>query len=189
MAVVAVEGAELLEGAEVSEESEAAFTQDSKSNAASKNVDVEGLAKLIQGPLSLALAITDIARSEKRGAQETANRRDDRYRTGIVYDTESRIDLTNEGRIPSYFSRSNIIGLLARNVLPYGWNVETAVEQGFGSEIRAGEFRKQSEEQSGRIIDRLRKEREVRQSIEGANNLRKKLRLNRHLEALKTNIL
>ena len=57
----------------------------------------------------------------------------DRYRAGIVFiGQENRDKMVRENRMPAYYSTSNIKSLLRRGIMPFGWNSEMAIEQGFG---------------------------------------------------------
>jgi len=167
------------------EESEEVFKQDSKENAGSQGVNYEGLAKLI----GLGLSIKDLIRNEKKGAEEVEDRRIRRYALGIVYPSESRDDLTAKGSIPAYFSKSNIRDLIRKSKLPYGWSIETAVNQGFGNEIRSMLFKKSLMNDSDELSGRIRRERELRRAIQGSENIQKKLRLNKFLENSAANIM
>jgi len=180
-AVLAAEATEASEAGEAEE----VFEQDSKENAGSQGVNYEGFAKVI----GLGMSIKDLIRNEQKGAEEEEDRRIRRYALGIVYPSESRDDLTAKGLIPAYFSKSNIRDLIKKSKLPYGWSVETTVNQGFGNEIRSMLFRKSPKNDSDELLGRIRRERELRRAIQGSENIQKKLRLNKFLENSAANIM
>lgn len=179
----AVEFEEVGEAGEAEESEE--FEQDSAENAGSQGVNYEGIGKVI----GLGMAIKDLIRNEQKGAQETEDRRIRRYSMGIVYPSESRDDLVSKGLIPSYFSKSKIRELIREMKLPYGWSLETTINQGFGNEIRSMMFKKSLKGDSEELLSRFRRERELRRAIQGSENIQKKIRLNRFLESSAANIM
>jgi len=183
--VALLEAAESTEAVEAEESAGDEFTEDSRANAESKGVNFEGFGKII----GLGLAIHDLIRTEGKLAQETADRKMQRYMMGIVYPSESRDDLVSKGLIPSYFAKSEIRKLIRDMKLPHGWSIETAVNQGFGKEINSMRFRKTLESQSSDLVSRLQRERELRRAFEGSVNIRRKLRLNRFLETSKARVM
>ena len=71
----------------------------------------------------------------------------DRYRAGIVFrGRENRDQLVRSNQMPAYYSTSNIKSLLRRGIMPFGWNSEMAVEQGFGQEVFAQEQKQYQKE-------------------------------------------
>ena len=197
MAAVAAIAAEEVVGSEAFAEfgegeisdAKSAFEKDSGESAALSTEQVEGILKVAQSLLNLGLSINDLVREEAQSKQETKDRTEDRYRTGVLFPKESRFKLIKDGKIPSYFSTINIKQLLNKNILPFGWDEETAVLQGFAPEIRAGEMRKRARDESSRIVDRLTLKRTIKQQQDVSNNLRKKLRLKKTLQKLHTNFL
>jgi hypothetical protein len=177
----------LVEGLEAGEAAEAgeAFEQDSDTNAQAGGVVTQGIGSL----LNLGLAIHDLIRNEKKLAQEDEDRMKRRYSLGIVYPSESRDDLVNKGLIPSYYSKSEIRSLIYKMKLPFAWSLQTTVNQGFGNEVRSMLFKKSLESQSEDLVKRLTRERELKRAIQGADNIRRKLRLNRFLESSAANIM
>jgi hypothetical protein len=184
-----VAGAEAA-GAETAEASEAgsaksAFKADSSENASAKGVDLQGLGKLAGETLTLVMTILNFVRSEKRGRDEEQERKDNRHRAGIVFDPEeSRLTLVRNGQIPAYYSSSNIRSLLADNKLPYGWSEETSINQGFGPEIRAGEFRRRNKDQIDNINKYYDDRLALTKQLVSIDSLDKRLRLNRALQQL-----
>ncbi len=180
-AVLALEATEATEAGEAEE----GFEQDSKENAASQGANFEGLGKLIE----LGMSVKDLIRNERKGSEEEEARRIRRYALGIVYPSESREDLTTKGLIPAYFAKSNIRDLIKNSKLPYGWSIETTVNQGFGNEIRSMLFRKSLRSDSDELLGRIRRERELRRAIQGSQNIQRKLRLSKFLENSAANIM
>jgi hypothetical protein len=185
--MAAVMLAEATEAGEASEGSEGMelFDQDSKSNAESQGVNYEGIGKLI----GLGVAINDLIRNEKKGSEETDERKNKRFSLGIVYPSESRDDLIRKGLIPSYFAKSSIRSLIQDMKIPYGWSVETTVNQGFGKEIQSMMFKKSMDKQSTELVERLRRERELRQALSSIDDIRNKLRLHKFLEYSAANVV
>lgn len=186
MAVVLA--AEALELGEVEEAgtAESTFKPDSAENAQAKGVDIQGLGQLANQGLSLVLKIINFARSERKGEEEAQERKENRYRAGIVYSPEeSRINLVRKGLIPAYYSPSNIRAMINEGKLPYGWNEDTATAQGFGPEIRAVEFRKKNKLQVDRLNKEYEQKRKLRQQMNAVADLDKKLKLNRALQQLR----
>jgi hypothetical protein len=183
--VLLAEAVETGESAEQGSEGMKLFEQDSKSSAESQGVNYEGIGKLI----SLGVAINDLIRNEKKGSEETEERKNKRFSLGIVYPSESRDDLIRKGLIPPYFSKSAIRSLIQDMKLPYGWSVETTVNQGFGKEIQSMMFKKSMDKQSSELVERLRREKELRQALNSFEDIRKKLRLHKFLEYSAANIV
>ena len=116
----------------------------------------------------------------KRNAREN---RKDRYRAGIVFrGQEDRDQLVRSNKIPAYYSTSNIKSLLRRGIMPYGWNSEMAVEQGFGKEIFAQEQKAVTERNSNKLLKRERDKTELRKSLGELENLKNRLKTRKILE-------
>lgn len=184
LAVLAEEG-----GAAEAAEGEGAFTEDSEENASSQGVDVEGLIKAFGQVLGMAVNIYETVRLFKNSKNEDADMVRQRRGAGIVYPNENRLDLVKSGRIPAYYSGSNIRLLLRDNVLPFGWSELTAVNQGFGEEINTGRFRKRNKFDSNRLKNKLERERGVAKNISTLELFNKKLKNHRDIELLKSNIM
>jgi hypothetical protein len=188
MAIVVAEAFEMGEAAEASESTatESVFKQDSAENASAKGVDLQGVGKVLGEGYKLVMSILSLVRAERKGAQETEDRKQNRYRAGIVFEPEeSRNDLIVKGLMPAYYSSSNIKALLSGNKLPYGWSEEAAVKQGFGVDIRAGEFRRRNKIQVDNINKYYDDKLALSKQLAEADALNSRLRLNRSLQQLK----
>lgn len=188
-AVLAIEGAEAVtEGTEVAESGQAqsAFKMDSEENAQSQGVDFSSLGKIAGETVGLVVKILDFVRSERKTKEEDEERKKQRYSAGIVYSPEENRELLiRQGKIPAYYSTSNIRGLLNDNLLPRGWSTEVAVNQGFFNEIRAGEFRAKNKKAAEDILAQYDTRRKIRQQAATVEALDRRLRLNRALQSLK----
>ena len=99
--------------------------------------------------------IYDVYRTDKKLDRQGAQNTTDRYKIGIVFKgKENRDDLIKRNKIPAYYSTSNIKSLLRRGIMPFGWNSEMAVEQGFGQEIYVQEMKKVSDEKAKKFLHR-----------------------------------
>ena len=107
----------------------------------------------------------------------------DRYRAGIVFmGQENRDQLVRENRIPAYYSTSNIKSLLRRGIMPFGWNSEMAIEQGFGKEIMAQEQKAVISRNAKHILEEQREKLELRKSLGELKNLRDRFKTRKILE-------
>ena len=110
----------------------------------------------------------------------------DRYRAGIVFmGQENREQLVRQNKMPAYYSTSNIKSLLRRGIMPFGWNSEMAIEQGFGKEIFAQEQKAETERRSEEFVKREKQKIKLRQSLGELENLRNKLKTRKILEYYK----
>jgi hypothetical protein len=191
MAIVAAELVEMgtAEEAGAAEEagtSSSTFKSDSAENAAAQGVDVSGLGKLIGPGFSLAMSIASLIRSERKGSEEAEERKENRYRAGVVFEPEeSRNVLVQKGLMPAYYSSSNIRALLADNKLPYGWSEEAAIKQGFGTEIRSGEFRRKNKMQIDNLNEYYSDKLALSRQLAESDSINRRLRLNRALQQLR----
>ena len=109
--------------------------------------------------------------------------RKDRYRAGIVFmGEESRDQLVRSNKIPAYYSTSNIKSLLRRGIMPFRWNSEMAIEQGFGKEIFAQEQKAVTERNSNKFLKREKDKIELRKSLGELENLRNRFKTRKILE-------
>ena len=107
----------------------------------------------------------------------------DRYRAGIVFiGQENRDKLVRENRMPAYYSTSNIKSLLRRGIMPFGWNSEMAIEQGFGKEIMAQEQKSVITKNAKHILQQQREKLELRKSLGELKNLRDRFKTRKILE-------
>ena len=106
----------------------------------------------------------------------------DRYRAGIVFiGQENRDNLVRSNRMPAYYSTSNIKSLLRRGIMPFGWNSEMAIEQGFGQEVFAQEQKAVTERNSKEFLQREKDKIKLRRSLGELQNLRDKLKTRKML--------
>ena len=119
----------------------------------------------------------------KKNARENLK---DRYRAGIVFiGQENRDQLVRQNKMPAYYSSSNIKALLRRGIMPFGWNSEMAIEQGFGKEIFAREQKAETDRRSEEFVKREKQKIKLRQSLGELHNLRNKLKTRKILEYYK----
>ena len=112
----------------------------------------------------------------------------DRYRAGIVFvGQENRDQLVRQNRIPAYYSTSNIKSLLRRGIMPFGWNSEMAIEQGFGQEVFAQEQKAVTVRNSEEVVKREKDKIKLRRSLGELQNLRNKLKTRKIIEYYKQN--
>ena len=127
--------------------------------------------------------IYDIYRTDKQLDKQEAENRNDRYKIGIVFNgRESRDDLIKKNKIPAYYSTSNIKSLLRKGIMPFGWNSEMAVEQGFGKEIYIQELKKKSDEKSQDFLHRAKIRSHLKSTIGDVENLRDRLKTRKLIE-------
>ena len=116
----------------------------------------------------------------KRNSQEDLK---DRYRAGIVFiGQENRDQLVRQNRMPAYYSTSNIKSLLRRGIMPFGWNSEMAIEQGFAKEVFAQEQKAVTERNSKHFLQQQQEKTELRRSLGELKNLREKFKTRKILE-------
>lgn len=188
-ALLAVEGIEAVESAGAMSEAgqaESAFKMDSLENAQAQGVDFSSLGKIAGEGVGLVVKIIDFVRSVRKTREEDEERQKQRYSAGIVYSPEENRDmLIKQGKIPAYYSTSNIRALLNDNLLPRGWSNEVAVNQGFFNEIRAGEFRVKNKKAAEAMLAEYDTRRKLRQQSATMDTLDRRLRLNRAIQQLK----
>lgn len=176
--------------AEGAEGGEAAFSEESEEGAESKGVDTKQLGQIFGAGLSLINAVTNLTSTILTARDEANEDRRRRYLAGIVFpNKEDRNKLIVEGKIPSYYSTSNIIKTLRRSVLPYGWSEETAVDQGFAKEIMAGRYRKRNEDMIKSETEKERIKKETQQSLNEADALNQRIQLNASRRRFRENLL
>ena len=108
----------------------------------------------------------------RHGKQVDRNRRV----LGIVLNGESRDDLIANNEIPSYYSTSNIKRLLRDGVMPFGWNAEMAVQQGFGDEINRTEIKEKTKDQANEFLHRETVKAHLKATEGDLKNLRNRLK-------------
>ena len=107
----------------------------------------------------------------------------DRYRAGIVFiGQENRDKLVRENKMPAYYSTSNIKSLLRRGIMPFGWNSEMAIEQGFGHEVMAQEQKSVTTRNAKHLLQQQREKMELRKSLGELKNLRDRFKTRKILE-------
>ena len=136
--------------------------------------------KVGQGIGGVVTAIGNIYkmyRSNKKLHKADVENTVDRHRAGIVFrGQENRDQLVRGNQIPAYYSTSNIKKLLRQGLMPFGWNREMAVEQGFGQKIYAQEMKKVTTERSKDFLARQQQKKAVRDSLGDLQNLRDKFK-------------
>ena len=122
-------------------------------------------------------------RESKKYKNAIKDNADARRRVGIVFiGKENRDQLIRSNKMPAYYSTSNIKSLLRRGIMPFGWNTEMAVEQGFGKEVFAQEQKAVTERNSKHLLERQQRESDLRKSLGELENLRDRLKTRKILE-------
>ena len=130
--------------------------------------------------------IADTYNNYRKDKQLKLNSREslkDRYRAGIVFiGQENRDKLVRENRMPAYYSTSNIKSLLRRGIMPFGWNSEMAIEQGFGHEVMAQEQKSVTTRNAKHLLQQQREKMELKKSLGELKNLRDRFKTRKILE-------
>ena len=130
--------------------------------------------------------VYNIYRSNKKLNKQGAENTVDRHRVGIVFQgQENRDQLVRSNKMPAYYSTSNIKALLRKGIMPFGWNSEMAVEQGFGQEIYMQEMKTLTEKRSKDFLRREKEKYHLRQSMGDLTNLRNRFKTRKLLEFYK----
>ena len=108
----------------------------------------------------------------RHGKQVDRNRRV----LGVVFKGESRDNLIANNKIPSYYSTSNIKKLLRNGIMPFGWNEEMAVQQGFGEDISKINFKEKTKDQSHEFLHRETTKAHIKATEGDLKNLRNRLK-------------
>ena len=128
-------------------------------------------------------AIYNGYRESKKYKNAIKDNADVRRRIGIVFQgKENRDQLVRSNKMPAYYSTSNIKSLLRRGIMPFGWNSEMAVEQGFAKEVFTQEQKAVSEKNSKHLLDQQRQKTELQRSLGELKNLRDRLKTRKILE-------
>ena len=172
-----------------SESSSTAFKQDSKPPGSlwGNNSDVQSAVSTGAGLISTVTSIVSTAyniyRQDRKLKIESNENLKDRYRAGIVFmGQENRDQLVRLGRIPAYYSTSNIKSLLRRGIMPIGWNSEMAIEQGFAHEVMVQEQKKVTDRKTKHFLQRERSKYQLQKSLGALDNLRDRLKTRKILE-------
>ena len=108
---------------------------------------------------------------------------DARRRIGIVFQgKENRDQLVRSNKMPAYYSTSNIKALLRKGIMPFGWNPEMAVEQGFGQEVYMQEMKSLTEKRSKEFLRRESDKVQLKQSLGDLKNLRDRFKTRKMVE-------
>ena len=159
---------------------EGIFTWNNFYNAKSA---IETGSQLVREGTQLFSTIYNNYQEDKRLKRNSRENRKDRHRAGIVFrGEEDRDQLVRSNKIPAYYSTSNIKSLLRRGIMPYGWNSEMAIEQGFGKEIFAQEQKAVTERNSDKLLKREKDKTQLRKSLGELENLRNRLKTRKILE-------
>ena len=163
--------------------SSSAFKQDTKPTGFNfgklYNADflVSKVGGIAQGIVQTIDTVYNNYRADKKLKINRAENTKDRYRAGIVFQgRENRDQLIRENRIPAYYSTSNIKSLLRRGIMPFGWNSEMAVEQGFGQEVFAQEQKAVSKRKSEEFLEREKDKVKLKKALGDLQNLRDKFK-------------
>ena len=177
------------EGGGGSSSSSSAFKADSRPKGFSWNnfYNSQAVVNTAGGVLQgITQTIADTYNNYRKDKDLQLNAREslkDRYRAGIVFmGQENRDKLVRENKMPAYYSTSNIKSLLRRGIMPFGWNSEMAIEQGFGKEIMAQEQKAVITKNAKHILEEQREKMELRKSLGELKNLRDRLKTRKILE-------
>ena len=125
--------------------------------------------------------VYNIYRSNKKLNKQGVENTVDRHRVGIVFQgQENRDQLVRSNKIPAYYSTSNIRALLRKGIMPFGWNSEMAVEQGFGEEMKT-----LTEKRSNEFLRREKEKAHLKSSLGDLKNLRDRFKTRKLLEFYK----
>ena len=108
----------------------------------------------------------------RHGKQVDRNRRV----LGIVLKGENRDELIKTNRLPAYYSTANIRRLLRNGIMPFGWNEEMAVQQGFGDDISKVNFKEKTKDQSHEFLQRETTKAHLKATEGDLKNLRNRLK-------------
>ena len=166
-----------------------AFRADNKpkgfnwSNLYNADFVVNKVGGALQGVTQLIADTYNNYRKDKQLKINSSENLKDRYRAGIVFrGQENRDQLIRSNKMPAYYSTSNIKSLLRRGIMPFGWNSEMAIEQGFGKEIFAQEQKAVTERNSNKFLKREKDKTQLRKSLGELENLRNRLKTRKILE-------
>ena len=166
-----------------------AFRTDTKPRGLSWNNFFKGDAVVniaggaLQGVTQLIANTYNNYRKDKQLNVNSSENLKDRYRAGIVFiGQENRDKLVRENRMPAYYSTSNIKSLLRRGIMPFGWNSEMAIEQGFGKEIMAQEQKAVTTRNAKHLLQQQKDKIELRKSLGELKNLRDRFKTRKILE-------
>ena len=138
-----------------------------------------GAVKTGQGLDQLFSEIKNIYNTRRAGIEINRHGKQivrDRRVLGIVLSNENRDDLIAKNKIPAYYSTSNIKRLLRDGVMPFGWNAEMAVQQGFGDEVNQIELKNKTKEQSNEFLHRETVKAHLKATEGDLKNLRNRLK-------------
>ena len=176
------------------ETSSSAFRQDTKPSGLNMNslynasFFVNTAGGILQGITQTIANTYNNYRSDKQLKINSRENLKDRYRAGIVFQgRENRDQLVRSNQMPAYYSTSNIKSLLRRGIMPFGWNSEMAVEQGFGQEVFAQEQKAVSKRKSEEFLQREKDKARLKRTIGDLRNLRDKFKTRKIIEYYKQN--
>lgn len=119
--------------------------------------------------------------------------REKRWGAGIVLNIpelhENREKLVDEGKIPDEYSTENIKKTLLSGSLPKGWNLEIAVNQGFGKEARRAVNIIQAANNLKQENRRIRAKQKQLQTIEAVRSTRNRILANASAQALRNSVI
>ena len=171
------------------EKSSSAFKPDKKprglnwGNIYNANFVYEKVGSTLNSIVSVVDNIYGTYRNAKRLGLRKYENDKSRRRVGIVFrGQENRDQLVRENKMPAYYSTSNIKDLLRKGIMPYGWNSEMAVEQGFGEEIFAREMKKKTDEKAKHFLRREKEREAIKNSLGELENLRNRFKTRKILE-------
>ena len=159
------------------------FKKGAADNALLGGFGVNEVGKGIGSVISVINDAYEIYRTNKKLGKQERDNTLNRYRAGIVFqDKENRDQLVTENLIPAYYSSSNIKYLIRRGILPFGWNKDMAVEQGFGKEVFIHEMRLKTEENSKEFLRREEEKEKLKNSLGEIQNLKNRFKTRKLLE-------
>ena len=169
--------------------SSSAFKSDTKPKGSSwgkyynyKDLITTG-AGIAQGITQTIETIYNNYRQDKQLKTNSRENLKDRYRAGIVFiGKENRDQLVRSNKMPAYYSTNNIKSLLRRGIMPFGWNSEMAIEQGFGKEIYAQEQKAVTNRNAKELVQRNKDKYQLQRSLGELKNLREKLKTRKLLQ-------
>ena len=159
------------------------FQKDKGNNALLGGFGLQQVGQGINGIFSIINNAYDIYRANKKVGKASKDNTLNRHRAGIVFQNkENRDQLVREGLIPAYYSTSNIQFLIRKGVLPFGWNKDMAVEQGFGKDVYIHEMKIKTADKSKHFLEEEIRKRKLKNAVGEIENLKDRFKTRKMLE-------
>ena len=164
-------------------ESDGEFKKDSGNNALLGGFGLSEVGKGVGSVINVINDAYNIYRANKKVGKENRDNILNRHRAGIIFQNkENRDQLVREGLIPAYYSSSNIRDLIRKGILPFGWNKDMAIEQGFGKDVFIHEMKIKTSDKSKKFLENEVRKRKLKNSVGKIENLRDRLKTRKLVE-------